>query len=362
MAFSWRNPIGDLGPIPPHPATESELSSAISNFSSFAEASEEYERLLDLFHYSSPEDQASTVGLLRTFHKFLPNEGKEALVNDVIAIGRDDNKLRALVNHIREAVLKPLKVAGGQQPQTPVTPPYRPHAAAEIALAMTQIESSTRDGQANLKCACLRRDGYRCVWTEKFDRKSVEKGKVVDLPVGTRVVHTECAHVLPFALSKFDSKNAVETENKATIWWALYRYFPGLKDKIGPETMNQERNAITLGCDVHEDFGQYKLAFWPTGKENKYKAEWFTPWPGAQRAPGTTDLIMELKSSDPSVPMPSPEYFKVHHRIAQILEVSGIGHAVEEELDAATFDPENMSPDGSTDIASIIRRKMLMDI
>lgn len=60
--------------------------------------------------------------------------------------------------------------------------------------------------------------------------------------------------------------------------------------------------------------------------------------------------------------MPDAEFLKVHWRIAQMLDVSGIGREVEQELDAAELDPDNMSPDGSTDIAPIIRRRMLMNI
>jgi hypothetical protein len=40
--------------------------------------------------------------------------------------------------------------------------------------------------------------------------------------------------------------------------------------------------------------------------------------------------------------------------------ISFLGQEIEEELDKAAYDPENMKPDGSTDTGSIISRKMLV--
>jgi hypothetical protein len=59
-------------------------------------------------------------------------------------------------------------IAGGQQPE--LTPTPNPAAPLAIELAMTTIESSSRNGQSFLKQQCLRRDGYRCVVTGDFDK------------------------------------------------------------------------------------------------------------------------------------------------------------------------------------------------
>ncbi|KAK1973642.1 hypothetical protein LZ30DRAFT_732563 [Colletotrichum cereale] len=71
---------------------------------------------------------------------------------------------------------------------------------------------------------------------------------------------------------------------------------------------------------------------------------------------------MTLVASSNSFPLPDPEFFWVHHQIAQILEVSGIGAKMEAEVEASRRDPANLHPDGSTDLGAILSRKMLMDV
>lgn len=109
MAFSWTNPLGALPPIPSHPVAPSDLSSTISNYTTFAAAEDQADRLLELFGSPAHEDDQKVVTLLRTFRRYLPKEGQRALNTDIIAISRDDVKLRDLARHIREAVLKPSK-------------------------------------------------------------------------------------------------------------------------------------------------------------------------------------------------------------------------------------------------------------
>ena len=156
-----------------------------------------------------------------------------------------------------------MAAAGGKQP--PVTPSPNQLAAFEIELAMTQIEGSSRTGQKSLKEECLRRDGNRCVVSGAIDSEAF-----ANMPPGERKgtgkVRTQCAHILPFALRKFEEKNATQTKNKATTWWALYHYFPALENKIGPDTINQPRNAITLASTFHEEFGQFTFGFQATNK------------------------------------------------------------------------------------------------
>jgi HNH endonuclease len=153
-----------------------------------------------------------------------------------------------------------VKVTGGKEPPLISIPPT-PDATYEIELSMASIESSTRGVQERLKRRCLKRDGFRCIYSGWWDKKSCkDQGIKVDLKKD-RWGKTECAHIIPFALGKFDDEDATRTQNRATIWYALYRYFPALKGKIGPDTINQEQNALTLDHAVHGVFGDYGLTF-----------------------------------------------------------------------------------------------------
>jgi len=103
--------------------------------------------------------------------------------------------------------------AGSKQP--PVTPSPNQSAAFEIELAMTKIEGSSRTGQKSLKEECLRRDGNRCVISGLIDSEAY-----ANIPPGERKgtgkTKTQCSHILPFALRKFEEKNATQIKNKAT--------------------------------------------------------------------------------------------------------------------------------------------------
>lgn len=52
-------------------------------------------------------------------------------------------------------------------------------------------------------------------------------------------------------------------EKRATVWWALYRYFPALKGAIGPDSVNKPENAMTMRSDIHGLFAKYRFAFKP---------------------------------------------------------------------------------------------------
>lgn len=150
---------------------------------------------------------------------------------------------------------------GGKSPD--ITP--SPHLAAQEGtdIMLTEIESSSRGEQKQLKEDCLQRDGFRCAVSRCYDATSV-RSKKVQPPVGALSADTECAHIIPFGLRKFDEDKQPQAARRATIWWALYRYFPSLKGKISAATVNERTNAFTLWGELHKDFGKFRLAFRPT--------------------------------------------------------------------------------------------------
>lgn len=139
-----------------------------------------------------------------------------------------------------------------------------------MGFAMTILEGSSRTGQSELKRQCLDRDGGRCVLSGAIDTDRYGK-----MPPGERKgakhSRTECAHILPFALSKLKEKTAVQVQNKATTWWALYEYFPALQGKIAADTVNQPGNAVTLSAAIHTEFGSFSFGFQSTEEVYFYR-------------------------------------------------------------------------------------------
>ena len=151
-----------------------------------------------------------------------------------------------------------MKTIGGKTPAVTQSSTLESQNEAEGQKA--QIEPSSRKDQAGLKAICLERDDYCCVATGFVDIKWADTHPA-DYPWGTPVEKTECAHILPFSLGKFDDNSTLDVTNKAIIWAALFRYFPALQGLIRAETINIPENAITLSSPLHSYFGEFEFSF-----------------------------------------------------------------------------------------------------
>lgn len=63
------------------------------------------------------------------------------------------------------------------------------------------------------------------------------------------------------------------------------------------------------------------------------------------------------------MPMPDPDFLRLHYEVATILDVSGIGCKMEEACwENETRIPSNLAPDGSTNLELALNAKMLTQI
>lgn len=165
------------------------------------------------------------------------------------------------------------------RPPPSICPSPSPDAATDIP---TLVGLASRSRQAPLKALCLRRDGYRCALSGDPDMDSVVDGRVSG--EGRRSVITQCAHIIPFGLRRIDQNDErevrrrllsyhprqrltsmiIQVEQKSTIWWALYRYFPALDGVITPNTVNNAQNAFTAGSDLHGMFDRFGFTLEPS--------------------------------------------------------------------------------------------------
>ncbi|EFX01537.1 hypothetical protein CMQ_6479 [Grosmannia clavigera kw1407] len=350
--MSWNSPLAHLPPLSEHPSVSPSLSPAISDGSlAILGASVR----LDQFE----ERSYSASRVIRAFLDHLEDDGKRMLVAD-IAICDDDDALVKLANHLIDAILKPFKLAGGQAP-TPLSLPQTPGAEHAIDVAMATIETSTRQEQQHLRDDCLHRDGYRCVYSGNLDMNSCEKGDVV-VPPGAQTTITQCAHIIPFALGSFDDTDAVQTRNKAIIWFAIHRYFPAIRDKIDTRSIKQRDNAIILDIYVHGLFGGYNIGFLPQGL-NLYRITKFFTYAMSVNSKSGSPLV-EFTSHDHTVPMPDADFLMTHYIISQILQVSGIGRQLDKAVEMALVDLDchALHLSGSTDVGNMISRRLLMTV
>ncbi|KAL7963931.1 hypothetical protein V8C34DRAFT_266974 [Trichoderma compactum] len=309
--YVWTNPLQALAIITENPAPFSEeLSSALSDPNEFETARQRAKTLVEDYQRVSPSDDTAPV--LRLFLEKLPKEGQTALIGDIIT----SENLRTLLDHLVDAILKPMKLSGGKQP---VTAPSNPLVLGQIDLAKTEIEPSVRD-QTRLKTNCLKRDGFCCSISGFYDRPSVSDGNVI-LPAGKRTTRTQCAHIFPFALSDFNENSAAETRNKAIIWTALHRYFPALRGKINTDSVNQCGNAMTMDISLHAAFGDYQIGLWPMDEDNTYHIRSLDGLGLPATIPADQEYVQFI-SHDHQLPLPDKDFLKTHYRIGEILHLA----------------------------------------
>ena len=65
------------------------------------------------------------------------------------------------------------------------------------------------------------------------------------------------------------------------------------------------------------------------------------------------DDVVKLTSHDPSVPLPSPTFFKAHAAIARILHATGLGEAIDKIMEERK-DIGCLASDGTTDVEALL--------
>ncbi len=117
-----------------------------------------------------------------------------------------------------------------------------------------------------------------------------------------------------------------------------------------------------MAVEDHLLFGKFDFAFEPletqgeATRNNMYRIKWYDT---VLARPPISVLRFRKKVKSPQ---PDYELLKAHYCVAEILAVSGIGVKIDKLEDMAQLDAEDINPDGSTDLASILGARMLTGI
>ncbi|KAK1501408.1 hypothetical protein CTAM01_06133 [Colletotrichum tamarilloi] len=296
---------------------DSQLTSALSDTGTWAKS--HWEVLEMLADYVPLGAQDDTTKVLRLFASKLPVNGQLILLSEIKRHQSQPVRLRQLRDFLAQAILMPLKTCSKRKSEDIVSPVSASGSDTDRPDSLHwQLDSSNRGSK--LRRDCLRRDGGQCVVTKIFDRSWVEKNFSSQMMPQGRIAILECAHIIPFSISDFDDRRSMQIRTKAKIWWALWRYFPDLKGKIGPDTVNQTGNAFTMFGEVHNDFGGFDFGFEQQyGSTTKYNIRWFCGWNPAYSMFKNYPESVEFTSTDPRVALPDPVFLDVHCRVGEIL-------------------------------------------
>ncbi|KAF6827351.1 hypothetical protein CPLU01_09137 [Colletotrichum plurivorum] len=299
-----------------------------------------YLEVLNLYVRDSSDGNYDVLHVIRTFQRYLSQEGEATLMVDVIAIAHDCEKLRQLVRHL-VAFLKSVHLAHSVPFSIAATP--NPDA---VAISRSRVP-------AHLEQAILQRDGYRCAYTGKYDQDSVNQNHI-PLPGGASSSLTRITPIISVALGSSANADEGDTEaGIATRWRTFLRYFPSLRGKINHDSLYQYKNLVTFDVAVREHFESRTIAFQPSdGRPNQYDMHKF---PADISLPLQWSGRMAPVSSDIRIPLRDPDFFAVHYQIAKILEKTGVGAKIRESnLD----DHASRNPNNSLAVHSDIRQNL----
>ncbi|KAJ5096705.1 hypothetical protein N7456_007426 [Penicillium angulare] len=296
-------------------------------------------RRLNAYVPSSPTDH--TKGFVSDLFKVLPKGGQQNLVENIFSL--DDDGLRQHMQHIHDAMLVPLRAAGGKTPtEITLSPRYGED------LKSLDIDPISRNSQSQLRAHCLERDGGKCLAT------GVYEPKFTPLPPNAIAVPTNASHIIPFAMGIFNRQNTPEVHRHSEIWTTIGRYFPKLhRTMFTSEQINTEQNIMTLDSQIHGAFGAFQFAFMATRVRHEYRLELFDDMPSglAVRLPESRMVRFEVHKGDWQ--LPNPDFLAMHAAIAKFFHMQGHGERIDKLLDRYQ-ECGGLAPSGSTNVEALL--------
>ncbi|KUL81969.1 hypothetical protein ZTR_10714 [Talaromyces verruculosus] len=266
------------------------------------------------------DDKFSCV--LECFIDQLPEHGSKVVCEYII---ENEDQIQRLGDHLLNALL--IRRASGKTPSVTPSPFETPDEVAQ------NMEASVPRQQSIIKKRCLKRDWYRCMISGQLD--STSRAKFPDMSDDDwydLAGPTNATHIIPYRLGKYDDSD--DEKEIAYIWTSLYALFPSLKQVIGQDSINEERNVMTTAEDFNRQIGTFRLALEATDEINVYKLVEYglfkkvrnqLPEPNEQGE----RVVRFTKPSDVKWELPSPEILAVHAALAQVLHASGMAEIVE---------------------------------
>lgn len=321
----------------------SDLSEATTDVTLFVEMPGDVRATLNSYVPLDANDD--TVKLLRETFKYLPSDGRFHLAEDIIQAGTH-YKLRQLAQSVVTGLLTPMKVAGAKTAEITPSPRLGIEDSIEHLASMTD-ESMTRGPQQQLREDTLRRDGSKCVVSGHYDVQSEE------LYPDEVTADLETAHIMPFALAKFDNDD--ERRQIIAVWTNIFRYFPSIRSRLNfyYQNINSMENVLMLSQPLHKQFGRFSLALEQTDTVHQYRVKTFRRFAKGLRVFLPESGIVTMTAHDGRFPLPSPILLQVHCAVANILHATGRGEKIDRVL--CDYDATGgLASDGSTNVSQLL--------
>ncbi|KAF7713480.1 Uncharacterized protein PECH_001257 [Penicillium ucsense] len=223
-------------------------------------------------------------------------------------------------------------------------------------------ESQTRDDM--FKVSCLRRDGYRCIFSGFMQ---IAHWLQLNEPDNIKATHVEVAHIIPFSYASW--RTTESRHEAASAWRVLYSCFPGVRRAgLSAETIDCESIGLTMQLECQADFGDFKLAFKPVENENnKYQVKTYRGCSALTRMWSPASGFIELKQADDAtdLKLPDRDYLDCHWRITEIFNASGMGEVIDkhfQEWEDLKGTCHELREDGTTNVDRFLRAGLWADV
>ena len=297
-------------------------------------------------HYQPRNQNDDTANFLKMCFKYLSEDGRSNLAQDVLDCKSDD-ELKQLADSIDTGLLRPMIAKGAQTPVVP-SPRFGVEDSIESLLAMGH-DPVFRNEQTKLRIDCLRRDGNMCVVSKSYNAGAATK------PPGAKTLRLTAAHIIPFSLGTF--KDDTEERRITEIWVNVFRYFPSVRSRINfsSEQVNSIKNVMMLANPLHDEFGEFRLAFQSTDVPNQYRLETFSSFSSALDFLLPRDRIVTFEVHDGPEPLPAKVLLETHCAIARVLNATGRAKLVEQiKREWGESGAAGLASDGNTNVERLL--------
>ncbi|KAI5310316.1 hypothetical protein KEM55_008570 [Ascosphaera atra] len=280
----------------------------------------EVQARINAYEKKSVDDD--TVEFLKTFFDLLPSDGKEILKKDVLDC-RNSEMLWQLADFITRCILYPFKAKGHKLVLEEVRGSVVSREGLFDAQEEGNLESATRHRQQALKDDVLRRDGYQCIVT----------GVVAKGTEGASGRHGNlvAAHIIPLSTAKFGSLE--KRTSISAVWGALTHFFPQLGKQFGPENINSASNVLTLFEPIYKEFDAFNFCLEPDEEDSStYHIKTFPGFSDALDVHLPRTGITKIVSNDDNIAPPSRLLLRIHAIVANVLNATGRGERIEQQL------------------------------
>ncbi|EGO01682.1 hypothetical protein SERLA73DRAFT_70852 [Serpula lacrymans var. lacrymans S7.3] len=209
-------------------------------------------------------------------------------------------------------------------PSSHVSRPSFDTCKAMIFDMLVEAPQAHQDAKKN----ALIRDGSCCVVTGNYERSMVENNQELEKMAddeGKGLIVTNCAHIFAESTNlniSGDQKGGIRHHHAASMWAVMDRFgYSQIPFDLNGSNIHRLENILTLD-----------LWFEPTGTPNTYKLE----------APVTFTTQDTEK-----LPLPSPEYLKIHAACARVAHLSGTGEHID-KISSELEDHNVLSEDGAS--------------